>query len=135
MTTSFSGLKAVLEASPTTRSEAMAILSRHIKLDSVRQFLGKSLYRKQNRLLWRFNVEALESNYLSILDWEPIDQCDVPTLFLKGENSDYLTAKHQATVQTQFSDAKAHIVSNTGHWLHAEKPLEVTRAIKRFLAG
>ena len=130
----FAGLKAVLTTSPATRSEAMAILAEHIKLDGVRQFLGKSLYSQKNRLIWRFNVKALESNYLSILDWELISQCDVPTLFLKGANSDYLTTEHQEAIQAQFSNAKAHIISNAGHWLHAEKPLEVTRAIRRFLA-
>jgi esterase len=129
----FSGLKAVLEKSPSSRSEAMHILAEHIHTEGVRQFLGKSLYRQKEGFTWRFNVPSLEKNYLSILDWKEEDVCDVPTLFLKGENSDYLTSEHQQAVNKQFSQVKAHVISNTGHWLHAEKPLQVTRAIKRFL--
>ncbi|CSC10706.1 esterase/lipase [Vibrio cholerae] len=36
-------------------------------------------------------------------------------------------------VQAQFSQAKAHVIANTGHWLHAEKPAEVIRAIRKFI--
>lgn len=129
----FAGLNAVLEKAPTSRSEAMCILAEHIHMDGVRQFLGKSLYRLNDVFTWRFNVSSLEKNYLSILDWKAEAVCEVPTLFLKGENSDYLGSQHQSAVNTQFSHAKAHVISHTGHWLHAEKPLQVTRSIKRFL--
>ncbi|PJC85477.1 histidine kinase [Vibrio sp. HA2012] len=143
----FAGLNAVSAASPSSRAEAMAILAEHINLDGVRQFLGKSLYRHQNHLnrhqnhlnpqqnhfIWRFNVPSLEKNYLSILDWETIALCHVPTLFLKGADSDYLLAEYQDAVTAQFAHAKAHVIANTGHWLHAEKPAQVTRVIKRFL--
>jgi esterase len=131
--TVFAGLNAVLAKAPTSRSEAMRILAEHIHMDEVRQFLGKSLYRPKEVFIWRFNVSSLEKNYLSILDWKPEAVCEVPTLFLKGENSDYLGSEHQSAVKIQFSNAKAHVISNTGHWLHAEKPLQVTRSIKRFL--
>ncbi len=129
----FAGLNAVSTASPSSRAEAMAILSEHITLDGVRQFLGKSLYRPKNHFIWRFNVPSLEKNYLSILDWETITLCHVPTLFLKGADSDYLLAEYQDAVTAQFTHAKAHVIANTGHWLHAEKPAQVTRVIKRFL--
>ncbi|EDK25884.1 putative esterase/lipase YbfF, partial [Vibrionales bacterium SWAT-3] len=43
-------------------------------------------------------------------------------------------AEHQTAVQQQFSNAKAHVIANTGHWLHAEKPAEVLRAIRKFIA-
>jgi esterase len=42
--------------------------------------------------------------------------------------------EHQPMVQQQFSNVKAHVIANTGHWLHAEKPKEVLRAIRKFLS-
>jgi len=57
----------------------------------------------------------------------------VQTLLIKGGDSDYLTAEHQADVQQQFTNVKAHVIANTGHWLHAEKPTEVLRAIRKFI--
>ncbi|XAW89058.1 alpha/beta fold hydrolase [Vibrio sp. CDRSL-10 TSBA] len=130
----FSGLSAVEEQKPTSRSAAMAILAEHIELDGVRQFLGKSMYNRDGIMAWRFNVAALKANYAFIMGWEPIACCTIPTLFIKGGDSDYLTAEHQSQVQAQFSQAKAHVIANTGHWLHAEKPVEVLRAIRKFIA-
>ncbi|WP_375753152.1 alpha/beta fold hydrolase [Vibrio sp. HN007] len=131
----FDGLQAVIEGTPTNRSEAMKLMAQHIEMDGVRQFLGKSLFSNDGYLQWRFNVPSILDNYWNILGWETIDNCETPTLFLKGANSDYLTQEHQSEVQRQFSNAKAHVIANTGHWLHAEKPSEVIRAIRRFLAN
>jgi esterase len=99
----------------------------------VRQFLGKSMMNQDSVMVWRFNVAALKANYAYIMGWEPIARCDIPTLFIKGGDSNYLTAEHQPQVQAQFSQAKAHVIANTGHWLHAEKPTEVLRAIRKFI--
>lgn len=130
----FSGLKAVLAQKPTSRKQALDILAQHIELEGVRQFLGKSLYNSGDHLEWRFNVESLWNNYWEILGWTPIERISTPTLFIKGGDSDYLTNDHQSEVQKQFSAAKAHVIANTGHWLHAEKPAEVLRAIRKFIA-
>jgi len=127
------GLNAVLDQKPTSRSEVMKLLSEHIVEDGVRQFLGKSLTKKEHHMTWRFNVPSLEKNYLNIIGWDPISPCDIPTLFIKGGNSDYLTSDHQPQIQAQFNNAKAHVIANTGHWLHAEKPVEVLRAIRKFI--
>ncbi|RTZ15372.1 alpha/beta fold hydrolase [Vibrio aquaticus] len=130
----FSGLKAVIEKKPTSRKQALEILAEHIEIEGVRQFLGKSLFNNGDHLSWRFNVKSLWDNYWEILGWNPISPIDTPTLFIKGGDSDYLTAEHQSDVQQQFTHAKAHVIANTGHWLHAEKPAEVLRSIRKFIA-
>ncbi|MDW6001490.1 alpha/beta fold hydrolase [Vibrio mangrovi] len=129
----FAGLFSVLEQHPSNRETAMQLLAQHIEMESVRQFLGKSLYKDGDRMTWRFQVEALYNNYEHILDWQPIQAVQMPTLFLKGANSDYISPEAQAPILEQFPQAKAHIVANTGHWLHAEKPQDVLRIIRKFL--
>jgi esterase len=129
----FAGLQAVLMNKPSSRNQALEILAQHINEDSVRLFLSKSLMRKEDTFCWRFNVNALVDNYSAILGWDPIAQNHVPTLFIKGGNSEYITAEYQSNIQQQFAQAKAHIIANTGHWLHAEKPNEVLRVINKFL--
>ncbi|MGL5429494.1 MAG: alpha/beta fold hydrolase [Vibrio sp.] len=129
----FAALEAVLAQKPTSRSEVMSLLAQHIEQEGVRQFLGKSLQVEQNVMTWRFNVAALKKHYADILGWQMIAPCPIPTLFIKGADSDYLTAQHQPIVQAQFSQAKAHVIANTGHWLHAEKPNEVLRTIRKFI--
>ncbi|MDW6093481.1 alpha/beta fold hydrolase [Vibrio rhizosphaerae] len=129
----FAGLFAVLEQHPSDREAAMQLLAQHIELASVRQFLGKSLYKEGDHMTWRFQVEALYNNYEHILDWQPIEPVSIPTLFLKGGDSDYINADAQDPIRTQFPEAKAHVIANTGHWLHAEKPQDVLRIIRKFL--
>ncbi|WP_104399198.1 alpha/beta fold hydrolase [Vibrio penaeicida] len=130
----FAGLHAVEQQKPTSRSDAMTILSHHIEMEGVRQFLGKSLYKDDTHLSWRFNVTSLYSNYNNILTWHELPPVEIPTLFVKGGNSDYLTEEHQGLVRQQFPLAKAHVIANTGHWLHAEKPNDVLRVLRRFIS-
>ncbi len=128
------GLNYVAEQKPHTRQQAQQLLAQYIKLDGVRQFLTKSLYSTDIGLQWRFNLADIERQYLDILAWQPIAPFRQPTLFIKGAQSDYISSEHQSAIQTQFPNAKAHIIANTGHWLHAEKPQEVLRVLQRFLA-
>lgn len=130
----FSGLQAVIQEAPTNRKEALACLEKHIELEGVRQFLSKSLQQQNGIMQWRFNVPAILNNYHNILGWKRITPFTKPTIFLKGANSDYINAEHQAEIIKQFPASKAHIITNTGHWLHAEKPMEVIRSIRRFLS-
>ncbi|MGR4990645.1 alpha/beta fold hydrolase [Vibrio rotiferianus] len=131
----FGGLQAVINEHPTSRQQAMDILTHHIEMDGVRQFLSKSLYRNGDKMDWRFNVASLLSNYADIIGWQEIPVTNIPTLFVKGGDSDYLMPEHQPAVQRQFSNAKAHIIANTGHWLHAEKPAEVMRVIRKYISS
>lgn len=132
----FAGLKAVALQKPSSRQDALSILAQHVVQAEVCQFLSKSLFKADDdTLAWRFNVDALWRNYEHIIDWQPLPPSALPILFLKGANSDYIKPEYQSAIAKQFPAAKAHIIANTGHWLHAEKPQEVNRAIRRFLSA
>ncbi|MDD1792948.1 alpha/beta fold hydrolase [Enterovibrio sp. ZSDZ42] len=128
------GLNASMRSPITSRKAAEAILSDHILEPGVRQFLLKSLAKQDNgEFEWRFNVDALERNYDDITGWPASGHYHGDTLFLKGADSDYISAAHREEIERQFPQAKAHVIANTGHWLHAEKPDAVARVITRFL--
>ncbi|GAD78254.1 alpha/beta fold hydrolase [Vibrio ezurae] len=129
----FAGIQEVAKQKPTLRSEAMSQLAQHIEMEGVSQFLSKSLYKEGETLGWRFNYIALQNQYEQIMTWEDLAPNPVATLFMKGANSDYIQAEHQHSIMQQFPNAKAHIISNTGHWLHAEKPDMVLRVIRKFI--
>ncbi len=120
-------------ASPTSRSQAMTVLDSHLTEAGVAQFLGKSIFKTEHGLKFRFNTQSLHDNYHNIIGWDHVPATQTPTLFIKGGNSDYLLPEHQASIQAQYPNAKAHIIANTGHWLHAEKPQEVLRVINKFI--
>ncbi|EAR56254.1 hypothetical esterase/lipase ybfF [Photobacterium sp. SKA34] len=130
----FNGLQEVNKHTITKRSEAEHFLAQYVEDAGVRQFLLKSLAKHGEHYQWRFNVDGIIANYNTIMDWQPaVEPFKGKTLFIKGQESDYIEPKYRDEIMRQFPQAKAHIVANTGHWLHAEKPETVTRIITNFL--
>jgi pimeloyl-ACP methyl ester carboxylesterase len=48
-----------------------------------------------------------------------------PALFLAGDRSTYLEARHGDVIQTLFPAAGIHTVRDAGHWVHADQPQAV----------
>ena len=126
----FAAINAVSEAGVTSRSQAAQVMRQHVAEDGVIQFLLKSFQDGA----WRFNVPVLWDNYTTISGWEDVPAWPHPALFIRGEQSPYLDDIHRAPLLRQFPQARAHVIAGAGHWVHAEKPDAVLRAIRRFFA-
>lgn len=126
----FAGVNAVTEAGVTLRSQAADVMRSQIDEEGVIQFLLKSFHEGQ----WRFSVPALWDNYTTISGWETVPAWPHPALFIRGELSPYLDDIHRDALLSQFPQARAHVIAGAGHWVHAEKPDAVLRAIRRFFA-
>ena len=138
----FAALNAVERAAPSDRRSAEALMSPYLPDSGVRQFLLKGFLRPEARQqagslsCWRFNLAAIEAAYPDLMGWEPVSGPYAgPTLFIKGGNSDYLTAEHQGRIMALFPAARARVVAGAGHWLHAEQPQLFERMLADFLAG
>lgn len=130
------GLKAVPLETLKSRKDADSILSTVIEDAGTRAFLLKSLYEDSGSWHWRFNLELLARDYNILSDWPLIGQMiySKETLFIKGEESDYILNDHQTIIVKQFPKAKAKLVQ-AGHWLHAQKPQIVNSLITKHLRG
>lgn len=117
------------------RGDADAQLQRHLDEAGVRQFLLKSLYREGDTFRWRFNLPALAASYEEISDAPEGTPFEGPTLFVKGERSDYITADHSEAMQELFPALQFKTIAGAGHWLHAEKPVAFNKLVERFLAA
>lgn len=126
----FAAINAVTEAAATSRQQAAAVMREHLQEEGVIQFLLKSFVDGQ----WRFNVPVLWDQYPHIVGWEPIPAWPHPALFIPGGNSPYVTDAYRDTLLAQFPQARAHVIAGAGHWVHAEKPEAVLRAIRRYLS-
>lgn len=127
----FAGLFAVKNAKPENRQQAKIAIANAIKDEGVQQFMLKS-FDPARPEYFKFNLSGLQKNYAHLMGWQPV-RVEKPTLFIKGELSDYLQEKDTETVLAQFPQAKLFVVSNADHWVHAEKPDAVIRAIQKFL--
>lgn len=133
----FNGLNAVSLDTLSSRNEADQQLQPHIDEAGVRLFLLKNLYRDGQRFAWRMNLRTLEQQYSEIAKApQPRFEhqvFDKPTLFIKGELSDYIQEGHRPAIGQLFANAQARILSGAGHWPHAEKPQPFNALVKRFL--
>lgn len=128
------GLKAIEESQPASRKEADTLLSPYESNLAVRQFLLKNLVKGEQGFTLELSVNNIADSYSTILKKPVMENAvDIPTLFIKGENSDYIVAQHQEAIMALFPNASFKIITDAGHWLHAEKPLPFTSLVKRFL--
>ncbi|RLM24010.1 acyl-CoA esterase [Brenneria alni] len=125
----FAALRAVTDAGVTSRSQAASLMRQYLQEEGVIQFLLKSFQQGE----WRFNVPVLWDQYENIVGWQDLPAWQGRILFIRGENSPYLDDIHRDALLRQFPQARAYVISGAGHWVHAEKPDAVLRAIHRFL--
>ena len=117
-----------------SRQHADELLAARIKTKGVRQFLLKNLRKDGDRWFWRFNLDALRTNYDTLIGAPTSDgQYTGPVLFIRGEKSDYVTQEHTQAIANRFPLAKPVTIADTGHWLHAEKPHEFNQLVSDFL--
>lgn len=117
------------------RQDAEEILARQSLPPAIRQFLLKSLARdEEGRFFWRFNLRAIRQNLSEIGKGTPDNlQYSGPTLFVKGEKSDYITDEDGALIARIFPRASLAVIPQAGHWVHAENPEAFLNAVRRFL--
>lgn len=131
------GLSAVDFTEKPSRSDVEEILTPFIPDFGTRQFLMKSLYwKEQGQLDFRFNLKAFVANKDMIGDALTKDASfDKPTLFLKGANSKYILESDTDEIKHHFPQAKIEVISNAGHWLHAENPTDFFDKTMQFLSS
>jgi pimeloyl-ACP methyl ester carboxylesterase len=107
----------------SNRKEAEEILEKYIESDGIRQFLLKNLYWKdKGQLAWRMNIKVLEAQMEEILSAVPEKVVKTPTLFIRGEISNYILDEDLEAIQDVFPDSDITTIENAGHWVHAEEP-------------
>ena len=120
----FHALRSVPLNQIQSRAEAEEIFSKTTVDKATQLFLLKNLYWKEpGKLDWRFNLDALETHIDEILTEVPAgNPVQVPTLFIKGELSNYILNEDLTQLESYFPKVKLTEVKNSGHWPHAESP-------------
>ena len=106
------------------REEIDRALSINISDISIRLFLMKNIYRDESKnFKWRFNIQVLFDQLENISSADFLKgTCDIPTCFLRGGKSNYITEEDIINFSKNFSDFNVVTIDNAGHWLHAEYP-------------
>ncbi|CAL8075074.1 unnamed protein product [Orchesella dallaii] len=105
------------------RKIADASLKTVVSEPAVRAFLLTNLAEKDGKIMWKPNLEVLIRNFAEIGKFPKAllnKKFDKPTLFIKGEKSQYIPDSVFPEIQKTFTNAQLSTVQNAGHWPHAE---------------
>ena len=128
------GLNALNLQTLQSRKEADDQLAAFIPELGIRQFLLKSLGRDANGFAWKINLPVITEQIEEVgKALEEGTIFDGPTLFLGGANSSYIQQQDLPDINTHFPNSEWVSIPDAGHWLHAEQPEAVVKAIRRFL--
>lgn len=117
-----------------------AILKETIPDKQLRQFLLKNLDRNRDTgFRWKLNLEVLLKSITNLnAGMESYVQTGIsftqfPTLFIRGEQSDYIREPDLTLIHQLYPLAQVTTIKNAGHWLHAQQPALFISVVKRFL--
>lgn len=117
------------------RKQFDLLLAPKIQDTQLRQFLLSNLSRDKNQnFYWKPNLKALLNN-LSLLCSNSLEEhmnYKGPTLFIKGEKSNYIQEKHTNILQKHFPEHSLITISNAGHNVHTDNKIAFIEAVKKF---
>ncbi|MDA7706807.1 alpha/beta fold hydrolase [Flavobacteriaceae bacterium] len=118
-----------------SRKEAEIQLSKYVHEVGTRQFLLKNIYRVSSEVLGlRINLETLKTHVSEVGESLPSTlKFQKETLFLRGDKSEYISTQDEPLIKHQFPSAAIKTISNAGHWLHAENPVEFFDSVCAFI--
>jgi esterase len=124
----------------STRKEVELILEKKISSERDRGFILKNLQRNNsNTFSWKINSKAILNNLDKIMEGieRPSSASEqitgFPVIFIRGGDSEYIPVSHFGDIQNIFPAVEFITIKGAGHWIHSDKPEEVTKNIKRLL--
>ena len=117
-----------------SRKEVEDHLAGHIPEPGVRQFIMKNLFWIEDKKLgWRANFPLLKKDLSSIVASISPDRVEVPTLFIRGGESDYILKEDIPAIKEQFTRSSFETITFAGHWVHAQAPEEFLQMVTDFI--
>uniref|UniRef100_A0A1B6E5J2 sn-1-specific diacylglycerol lipase ABHD11 n=1 Tax=Clastoptera arizonana TaxID=38151 RepID=A0A1B6E5J2_9HEMI len=120
------------------RGRITSDLKPEIRDPAILQFLLTNLVEKPKKhFKWKLNLQSIYENLDHICSFS----CDIgkeftgPTLFIAGENSDYISSKHHGIIKKIFPDSEIKYIPGAGHWVHAEKPNDFLKIVTDFITS
>ncbi len=120
------------------RKDVDAYLMEKLRDNTTVQFLMKDLHRTSmsdgsSEFEWKMNLPVLYKNYPRICDAVKGDTFYKPTLFIRGEDSNYILDSDLPLIKSLFPSSKLETVANAGHWVHADNQQGLLDVLVPFL--
>lgn len=127
-------LRAVRLGEVASRTDADRQLAASVEEPMLRAFLLKNLVRVRGEgYRWRINLDAIERAQTDLSQAPAGVPFSGPTLFVRGENSDYLPPALTPAMAGLFPHAVVKTIRNAGHWPHFDQAGAFHQVVRRFL--
>lgn len=134
-------LQAVLSApveKMKSRLEVNEYLTPLIEDTAERGFMIKNLTRNTigDGFIWRCNLPEISKGYLKIAGFTTaLQQYTGQTLFIRGENSQYIKDNDQPLIQSLFPRSDIISINDSGHLPHIQQADKFFQIVEHFLMG
>ncbi|KQP39026.1 alpha/beta fold hydrolase [Pseudorhodoferax sp. Leaf274] len=125
-------------AAATSRRELQQALATRLGPNAPVDFLLQNLRRHGERFDWRINLMATSmcmGTLCGFPDALATRRYDGPALFVHGADSDYVPPAAVPRIRALFPRARLLSIPDAGHWVHADQPAALLRALQDWLAG
>ncbi|WP_185865022.1 alpha/beta fold hydrolase [Blattabacterium cuenoti] len=118
-----------------TRNDLNIFLKLYIKDSRIRNFFSKCVGINSNgKLYFRFYLKGIEKNYNILIKKNiKIGKYSGPTIFLRGEYSDYIPINDKKYIKKIFPKSLILTIKKSGHWIHVDNSKEFYKEICIFL--
>ena len=108
-----------------TRREVEKFVLQYIDSQAIVKFILKNLGRNQvGSFKWKANMPVLAASLEELGEaLPPLQESQVPALFIKGAKSPYILPNDFSQIKAHFPNAEIITIPNSGHWVHAEQPI------------
>jgi len=129
------GMLALDLAAAASRHQLAEALAPWVPELATRQFLLKNVAADaEGRFHWRCGLDEIHRNYGRLAEaLAASPPYPGPTLFLRGERSDFLREEDEPGIRQLFPHAELGTIPRAGHLLHADNPEAFLRAVSGFL--
>jgi len=132
----FNGINETNLSSFKSRSEINEAISDFISDIGERNFVLKNLKRIDSGFEWSPNIILLQKSLIEISSKVKLrSKIFNETLFLFGQNSQYYNSDDIKNLSIDFENFNIKIISNSGHWIHAENPSDFLSSVDNFLSS
>ncbi len=93
----------------------------------------KNVDYSRNQISWKSNIPLLAKDYSKVLERISISKNNIPTLLLRGENSNYILEEDINSFKEVFKNSVIKTIPNSGHWVLVDNPAMLIKEIVEFL--
>lgn len=89
------------------------------------------------RYEWRYRLEPIVETLQKVPcdQWDDVSNCQVPTLLLRGSDSNVLLAATAERIERDLADGRVVLIEDSGHMIWTDQPEQLARLTREFILG